>query len=68
MDKIKACFENKIVKAICWIVLAVVSAGLIIGGATTVDIGTGVALVAGIITAVSALIVFIAEKISNKGK
>ncbi len=67
MDKIKAFFENKVVKAICWVVLAVVSAGLIIGGATTVEIGEGIELVGGIITAVSALIIFIAGKV-NKGK
>lgn len=67
MDKIKAFFENKVVKAICWVVLAVVSAGLIIGGATNVEIGEGVELVSGIITAVSALIIFIAGKV-NKGK
>ena len=67
MDKIKAFFENKVVKAICWVVLAVVSAGLIIGGATTVEIGEGVELVSGVLSAIALLITFIAGKV-NKGK
>ena len=46
--------------------LAVVSAGLIIGGTSVADIGKGVELVAGIITAISALIIFIAGKIQKK--
>lgn len=66
MDKIKAFFENKVVKAVCWVLLAVVSAGLIIGGTSVADIGKGVELVAGIITAISALIIFIAGKIQKK--
>lgn len=55
-------FNNKVVKVVCWVVLALVSAVLILGGITPVEIGEGVELVGGIITAVSALIIFISGK------
>ena len=66
MDKIKAFFNNKIVKVVCWVLLAVVSVVLILGGTSVADIGKGVELVAGIVTAVSALVVFIASKIKKE--
>ena len=66
MDKIKAFFNNKIVKIVCWVLLAVVSVVLILGGTSVADIGKGVELVAGIVTAVSALVVFIASKIKKE--
>ena len=66
MDKIKAFFNNKIVKVVCWVLLAVVSVVLILGGTSVADIGKGVELVAGIVTAVAALVVFIASKIKKE--
>ena len=66
MDKIKAFFNNTIVKVVCWVLLAVVSVVLILGGTSVADIGKGVELVAGIVTAVSALVVFIAGKIKKE--
>ena len=66
MDKIKAFFNNTIVKVVCWVLLAVVSVVLILGGTSVADIGNGVELVAGIVTAVAALVVFIASKIKKE--
>ena len=67
MDKIKAFFQNKIVKIVCWVVLAFDVVGLILGGASVAEIGKGTELVAGIISAVALLIAFIADKV-NKDK
>lgn len=67
MDKIKAFFENTIVKIVAWVLIAVSSVVLILGGVSVVDIGKGVELVGGIVTAVGALIIFISGKV-NKGK
>lgn len=63
MDKIKAFFENKIVKVVSWIILAVVSVVLILGGVSTVEIGEGEELVGGIVTVIAALVIFIGGKI-----
>jgi len=63
MDKIKAFFENKIVKVVSWIILAVVSVVLILGGVSTVEIGEGIELVGGIVTAIATLVIFIGGKI-----
>jgi len=63
MDKIKAFFENKIVKVVSWIILAVVSVVLILGGVSTVEIGKGIELVGGIVTAIATLVIFIGGKI-----
>ena len=67
MDKIKAFFDNTIVKIVAWVLIAVSSVVLILGGVSVVDIGKGVELVGGIVTAVGALIIFISGKV-NKGK
>lgn len=67
MDKIKAFFNNKIVKIVAWVVLALDVVLLILGGASVADIGKGVELTAGIVSAVALLIAFIASKV-NKGK
>ena len=67
MDKIKAFFQNKIVKIVCWVVLAFDVVGLILGGTSVAEIGKGTKLVAGIISAVALLIAFIADKV-NKDK
>lgn len=63
MDKIKAFFQNKIVKIVEWILLAVIVVGLIIGGATTEVINSGVALVFGIVSAVVLLCKFISDQL-----
>ena len=55
-------FNNKVVKVVCWVVLALVSAVLILGGITPVEIGKGVELVGGIVTAIGVLIIFISGK------
>ena len=66
MDKIKAFFNNKIVKIVAWVVLALDVVLLILGGASVAEIGKGVELVAGIISAVALFIAFIASKIGKK--
>ena len=66
MDKIKAFFNNKIVKVVCWVLLAVVSVVLILGGVSVADIGKGVELVAGIVAAIATLVAFIASKIKKE--
>ena len=66
MDKIKAFFNNKITKIVCWVVLALDVIGLILGGASVADIGKGTELVAGIISAVALLIAFISSMINKK--
>lgn len=67
MDKIKAFFDNKIVKIVAWVILALDVVMLILGGASVAEIGKGVELVAGIVSAVALLVAFIASKV-NKGK
>ena len=67
MDKIKAFFNNKIVKIVAWVVLALDVVLLILGGASVAEIGKGVELTAGIVSAVALLVAFIASLV-NKGK
>ena len=66
MDKIKAFFNNTITKIVAWVVLALDVVTLILGGTTVVEIGDGVELIAGIVGAVAALIVFISGKIKKE--
>ena len=66
MDKIKAFFNNTIVKVVAWVLLAVVSVVLILGGASVADISKGVELVAGIVAAIATLVAFIAGKIKKE--
>ncbi len=65
MDKIKKFFESTVTKIVSWIVLALCAVILIIGGATAESLSSGIALVAGIVTAVSALVAFIAGQIKK---
>lgn len=65
MDKIIAFFSNKIVKLVAWIVLFVAAIVLIIGGATAETISGGIALAAGIVSAVAAIIAFISAQIKK---
>ena len=67
MDKIKAFFNNKIVKIVAWVILALDVVLLILGGTSVAEIGKGVELVAGIISAVALFVAFIASLV-NKGK
>lgn len=62
MNHIKEFFASKTVKIVAWIILALDVTALIIGGATTVEITDGIALIAGVIAAVSLVIAFIAER------
>ena len=66
MNKIKAFINNKIVKLVAWIVLALDVVVLIIGGTTAAEIGSGVELVAGIVGAVALFIAFVAGKIKKE--
>ena len=66
MDKIKAFFDNTIVKVVAWVILALDVVVLILGGASVAEIGKGVELVAGIVSAVALLVVFIASKIKKE--
>jgi hypothetical protein len=65
MDRIKKFFQSTVTKIVAWIVLALCAVVLIIGGATAENLSSGIALVAGIVTAVSALIAFIAGQIKQ---
>lgn len=66
MDKIKAFFNNKIVKIVAWTLLALCTVALILGGATTESIASGIVLTAAIVSAVAALVAFISSMISDK--
>ena len=66
MDKIKAFINNTIVKVVAWVILALDVVLLILGGASVAEIGKGVELVAGIVSAVALLVVFIASKIKKE--
>lgn len=59
-------FRNKIVKLVAWILLIASAVVLIVGGVTAESISGGVALAAGVVTAVSALIAFISSQIGKK--
>ena len=65
LNKIKEFFSSKVVKIVAWVVLALDVTALIIGGATTVEITDGIALIAGVIAAVSLVIAFIAERVKK---
>ena len=65
MEKIKAFFTNKWTKLVSWIVLALSAIALILGGAKVETLNGGIALVAGIVTAVSALVAFISSQIKK---
>ena len=65
MDKIKAFFQSKVTKIVSWVVLIVAAVFLIIGGATTETISGGIALAAGVVSAVAALIAFISGKVGE---
>lgn len=66
MNKIKAFFQNKIVKAVSWIVMLIAAAILVIGGVTEGDINSTIKLVVGILGLLGELIVFISGKIKKE--
>lgn len=59
-------FSKTWVKITSWIFLLVGAVALILGGTSVADIGNGVELIAGIITAVGLLVTFIREMIAKK--
>ena len=59
-------FNKTWVKVTSWIFLLVGAVALILGGTSVAEIGKGVELVAGIISAVGLLVVFIKEMIEKK--
>ena len=59
-------FNKTWVKITSWIFLLVGAVALILGGTSVAEIGKGVELIAGIISAVGLLIVFIKEMIEKK--
>ena len=59
-------FNKTWVKVASWIFLLIGAAALILGGTSLADIGKGVELVAGIITAVGLLVAFIREILNKK--
>jgi hypothetical protein len=66
MDKIKAFFNNTIVKVVAWVVLALDVITLILGGVTAKEIGDGVELIAGIVGAIALFVVFVAGKLKKE--
>lgn len=59
-------FNKTWVKITSWIFLLVGAVALLLGGTSVADIGNGVELVAGIITAVGLLVAFIREMLNKK--
>ena len=59
-------FNKTWVKITSWIFLLVGAVALILGGTSVAEIGKGVELVAGIISAVGLLVVFIKEMVEKK--
>ena len=66
MDKIKAFFSNKIVQIVAWILLAVSSLVLILGGVSAGDIAKVPTFVVGIVEAIALFIVFIKKTLQAK--
>lgn len=56
-------FKNKWVQVTAWILLALSSVVLIVAGVVVEDVSSTVVMIGGIVSAVSALIAFIASKI-----
>lgn len=65
MDKIKAFFNNKIVQIVEFVLIAICCGGLIFAGVTVEEVAKVPALVAGILGAISALIMFIKGIVSK---
>lgn len=61
-------FNKTWVKVVSWIFLLIGAASLILGGTSIADIGKGVELIAGIITAIGLLVEFIREMLNKKNE
>ena len=59
LEKIKAFFKNKVTITVEFILIAICCAGLIFAGVTVEQVAKVPALVAGILGAISALIIYI---------
>lgn len=66
MDKIKAFFNSKIVQIVAWILLAVSTLVLILGGVSAGDIAKVPTFIVGIMEAVALFIVFIKKMLQAK--
>ena len=66
MDKIKAFFSSKVVQIVAWILLAISSLVLILGGVSVGDIAEVPTFVVGIVEAVALFIVFIKKMLQAK--
>ena len=65
LEKIKAFFNNKITKTVEFILIAICCGGLIFAGVNVEEIAKVPAMVAGILGAISALIIFITSIIKK---
>ena len=66
MNKIKAFFKNKIVQIVAWILLAISTFVLILGGVSAGDIAKVPTFIVGIVEAVALFIVFIKKMLQAK--
>ena len=66
MNKIKAFFNNKVVQIVAWIILAVSTLVLILGGVSAGDIAKVPTFVLGIVEAVALFIVSIKKMLQAK--
>lgn len=66
MNKIKAFFNNKVVQIVAWILLAISTLVLILGGVSAVDIAKVPTFVVGTVDAIALFIVFIKKMLQAK--
>ena len=66
MDKIKAFFKSKVVQIVAWILLAISTLVLILGGVSAGDIAKVPTFIVGIMEAVALFIVFIKKMLQAK--
>lgn len=66
MDKIKAFFSSKVVQIVAWILLAVSTLVLILGGVSAGDIAEVPTFIVGIVDAIALFIVFIKKMLQAK--
>ena len=66
MDKIKAFFNSKVVQIVAWILLAISTLVLILGGVSAGDIAKVPTFIVGIMEAVALFIVFIKKMLQAK--
>lgn len=66
MNKIKAFFNNKVVQIVAWILLAISTLVLILGGVSAGDIAKVPTFIVGIVDAVALFIIFIKKMLQAK--